>query len=518
MRLLRVFCLGVAVSATAACKQTKARPDTSSAPRAPEQIAPLSVSVKTTEETTLRPTRGRAPMEERQTLREAAVREAFLASGHGEVERAPGEPVLDRWPPGLRTRPPGQRRHRVARLAHVTDMHVVDDESPARVVDLDDGTSFPGAYRPQETYSCRVLDAAVRTLNRMDGDDPFDALVFGGDAIDDAQSNELDWFLQILEGQGTVACDSGTPDDPVAGPGNDPKDPFVPEGLDSHLSRRWYWVMGNHDVLAQGNFPCDAAANVRAVGARASGGTIAWTGGTATVVHETTPDRRRVHITRESLLGRLGEHAPARDVAHGSYTVDIAGSPVRLLVVDTVAASGGAAALVLRQDLDGFVVPELHRAAADGKWVLVVTHHSSDTFDDGTGFNGHPVEGAVRGADWEDVLGSSGVVVASVVGHGHRNRVRRVGREPHAFWEVETSALSDYPSEFRVIDIWDEDNGLLALRSTLVDYVTEGNGAAAAARRLSVLDFTTGESCCGPGAREDRNVRLWSTRPGSGQA
>jgi hypothetical protein len=174
--------------------------------------------------------------------------------------------------------------------------------------------------------------------------------------------------------------------------------------------------------------------------------------------------------------------------------------------------------MLLREDLDAFVAPELHRAAVDGKWVIVLTHHPSDTFDDGTAFNGHPVAGAVGGAEWVELLASSGVVVASVVGHGHTNRARRVGREPHALWELQTSALADYPSQLRVLELWDEDNGLLGLRSAVVDYVSDGNPMALEARRLSILDFVTGGSCCGPGAREDRNVILWSARPGSALA
>ncbi|MDP9000212.1 MAG: metallophosphoesterase [Myxococcota bacterium] len=444
------------------------------------------------------------------------MRDPRVTAGFGAFGWAAGEPRIERWPPGLRARPAGPRRRRVARLAHVTDAHIVDDESPARTVDLDDSAYFAGSYRPQEAYGCRMLDAAVRTLRRMDADDPFDALVFGGDSIDNAQSNELEWFLRIVEGQGVVACDSGTPDDPVPGPGNDPKDPFVPEGLGSHLGHRWYWVMGNHDILAQGNFPCGVAANAHAVGSRANGGTVAWTGAGATVVHEATPDARRAHVTPESLLARLGEHAPSHDQVRASYAVDIEGSPVRVLVVDTAARSGGAAAIVLWTDVDAFVAPELRRAAAEGKWVIVFSHHASDTFDDGKGFNGHPLEGAVRGAEWDQLLSSSGVVVAAVVGHGHTNRVRRIGRDPHAFWEIETCALIDYPNDFRVLEIWDEDNGLLSLRSSLVDYITEGNAIADDGRRLSIVDFTSGQSCCGRGTREDRNVTLWSARPSIG--
>src|SRR5205823_3115721 len=91
------------------------------------------------------------------------------------------------------------------------------EREAVRTAPLDAPPPFAGAFRPEEAHACRVLDAAIRTIDALPA---VDFVLFGGDSIDDAQKNELDWFLRIVGGGAQVACDSGKADDPVAGAGN----------------------------------------------------------------------------------------------------------------------------------------------------------------------------------------------------------------------------------------------------------------------------------------------------------
>ena len=53
-----------------------------------------------------------------------------------------------------------------------------------------------------------------------------------------------------------------------------------------------------------------------------------------------------------------------------------------------------------------------------------------------------------------------------MVGHAHaepRALCRAAGRS-RRIWEVMTAALADYPHQFRLVEIWDDDNGWLRLR------------------------------------------------------
>lgn len=194
--------------------------------------------------------------------------------GDGFLERGPGEPMLDR----------GDRAKlgtTLATFAQLTDTHVRYEESPARVPFLDRVCApFTSTFRPQEAFSTQVLDAAVRAVNR----EKPQAVFITGDVTDNAQRNELRLALATLNGE-TVRPDSGAPGyDGVQAP--DSPDPFYyrpdhdapahPGALDraqrpfkaAGLDAPFYALVGNHDVLAQGEVPPTARINAFATGDR----------------------------------------------------------------------------------------------------------------------------------------------------------------------------------------------------------------------------------------------------------
>ena len=72
--------------------------------------------------------------------------------GDGILARAPGEPLRDRTDLAPAARPGARSR----RSRSLTDTHVRDEESPARVPFLDRlGGAFSSTFRPQETLSAR---------------------------------------------------------------------------------------------------------------------------------------------------------------------------------------------------------------------------------------------------------------------------------------------------------------------------------------------------------------------------
>jgi hypothetical protein len=77
-----------------------------------------------------------------------------------------------------------------------------------------------------------------------------------------------------------------------------------------------------------------------------------------------------------------------------------------------------------------------------------------------------------------------------------------------------TSAIADFPNEFRVVEIFDQDNGWIMLRATCVDYAIDGDDVAKEGRRRSVVDMDSGWGpATGAGKLEDRNVELWIKKP-----
>jgi 3',5'-cyclic AMP phosphodiesterase CpdA len=426
--------------------------------------------------------------------------------GDGFLERGPGEPL---------TGPQGGRV--LATFGQLTDTHVRDEESPARVPFLDRiGPPLTSTFRPQEAFSTQVLDAAVRALAREHPE----AVVVTGDIVDSAQENELDQALAVLGG-GVVQPDSGAPGyDGVQAASNPDPFYFRPDndaprhpGALAAAQRRfratgldvpWYPAVGNHDVLVQGEVPATEAIEEVATGDRLVIGidpsfqppTIDEDEAPAAVNAllsqgevfgraETVPaDGGRRHLAPAKLVERLADAAGVRPAAPDrlDYTFDLA-ADVRGVVLDTASRTGGSRGVVtpeqvawLREQIDG------------DRWVVVFAHNPLESSDGG--------EAALAALD------AAPRVVAVVAGNRHRNTI-----EPRdSYWLIGTSSLSDFPQQARMFRLREADGGAV-LETWMVDH--DGRGLAGTARELAYLDAQGGRPQGFAGRRTDRNARLF---------
>lgn len=104
-------------------------------------------------------------------------------------------------------------------LVHVTDLQLADVQSPTRFEFLNRFFADPRyaeivpVQRPQEALTVHAIDATLRTLNSVrcpvTGEAP-ELAVTTGDAIDNAQWNEMQAFLTLFDG-GQVRPGSGGP-------------------------------------------------------------------------------------------------------------------------------------------------------------------------------------------------------------------------------------------------------------------------------------------------------------------
>lgn len=482
----------------------------------PEALPPLVDPVVLTDQTLRVPLRA-VDAERVMDPRIPADVEGALIDGYGEITLADGEPVqartLDDGPPPAA----GPSPQLLVRFVHLADTQLADDESPARLAGFDQVSG--GAFRPEEAYTCRMLNAAARTVNRLHADLPVDFVLLGGDNTDNAQGNELAWFMGILDGDAVVECDSAIDDDPVPGPDNDPKDRFAPVGLDVP----WRWVSGNHDTLRQGNWPV-ADWLGEPIGTTAASGTRDWSlPGGPVVTGQVPGDPARAFLTELERLQRVAEAgdghgitAEALALAKATYTFDVAGTPLRVFVLDTSSSTGGSKGLIRQGYIDAVIEPILQQAAVDEKWVVIASHHRADSLADGNDAGvGETFADAVLSAQWVEYLGTHPHVLLHLGAHTHRMAVQaRAPMGGHAYWEVVSPALADFPHQLRLVEVWDQDNGFLTIKTIAFDFAAEDDPLAEEGRRRGVMDFTAAWSYDGRG--EDalqRNVELWIPRP-----
>ncbi|MFO0611063.1 MAG: metallophosphoesterase [Polyangiaceae bacterium] len=440
--------------------------------------------------------------------------ENLLSTGYGDEMTIAGEPLVSRTLDQSAAPAKGPNAKLLTRFVHLSDAQLADDESPARVCSLDSPQgATSGAFRPQEGHECNILNATVRTINKIHEAMPVTFVVLGGDNADNAQTNEVDWYSDILDGSKRVECDSGADDDPTPGPMNDNKDPFFAEGL----KMPWFWVTGNHDVLNQGNFEVTTMSD-QYLGINNGAGTRDWSqpGGPIFSGDVVVADPARQPLVGKALLERVRTHKDghgidqaAVDYGRAFYTFDVPNSSIRFVVVDTASPTGSADGLILKGDVDQKVKPFLDQSVADGKLVIVTSHHSSSQLTDGGGFGGKAHADAITTDAWRSVLGGYPNILMHLAGHTHHHHV--VPIQPmngRAYWEMETAALADYPHQMRLIEIWDLDNGFYGIQSIAFDYSVEGDPIAAEGRKRGVADFTSGWQKDGSGAANERNIVL----------
>ncbi|MEX2196020.1 MAG: TIGR03767 family metallophosphoesterase [Thermoleophilaceae bacterium] len=296
------------------------------------------------------------------------------------------------------------RRDPLLYFAQMSDMHIIDEESPARVELLDlDGTPFTSAWRPHEAFGPHMNDYAVRGINRFTSSpvtgEPLEFAITTGDSADNMQHNETGWVVKLLEG-GTLDPNSGVePDIPCGTPPGEAERYTGVQDFDDYLETDYFYdpdhpagrhaawprypglmdraqqpfeaeglavpsyvAFGNHDGLAQGNnaaiAPYEAVGTgcVKPMGPLPPGGDL-----TATLL-QTTPSqlvtvppdegRRFVNKPQYRALHDTGAQAdahgfgfidPAESAASRGHASYYAWSPkpgFRFISLDTVAEGG----------------------------------------------------------------------------------------------------------------------------------------------------------------------------------
>ncbi len=232
----------------------------------------------------------RPPLTTHRRLGPGSVLRTGRSAEYRAVEVIGGEAHLVRDAFGAPASPGHSKDRPLLCLVHVTDLQIADIQSPTRFEFLNRLFADPRyaeivpVQRPQEALTVHAVDATIRTLNAVRGPasgTPPHLVVTTGDAIDNAQWNELQTFLTLFDGGLAVPGSGGTryegvqaldwPDDIFWKPdGEGPGGPDVYRrefGFPHHpglleralqefralgLAIPWLSCFGNHEGLNQG--------------------------------------------------------------------------------------------------------------------------------------------------------------------------------------------------------------------------------------------------------------------------
>ncbi len=445
--------------------------------------------------------------------------------GDGVLERGPGEPLRNRTD----LAPAAAPGRVLATLGQITDTHVRDEESPARVSFLDRlGGPFTPTFRPQETLTTQAFASGLRAL---DVERP-DLLLVTGDITDNAEGTEYDQALAVLDPGARIDPDTGAkgyvgpqradnpdpafyrPDvDPPAHPG------LLTDAQQAFTAPRqrapWIPVPGNHDLLAAGEVTPTAATNrvatgdqtlVRpsegldvpqdAVGASAAVDALIAGGVLPGTTERVPPDPRRAFLTPAQGRARLRAASGIRPTGPNLSTVRDLGGSVRVITLDLDQAGEGAGGSVT-----GAHVRFLEQALRTDRWVLVVSHQ--------------PLRKAQGGDRILDLLDRTPRVLAAIAGDTHHHSITARRSAAGGYALVETSAIADFPQQARMLRVRETAGGGAALETWVVDTSSAGRTGELAdtARELAFLDAQGGRPNGDRGRVLDRNVRLFKAAP-----
>jgi len=430
----------------------------------------------------------------------------------GEVPTSIGEPLIN--------------------LVHLTDTHICDAQSPARVEFLDRfadphhplapmiGTLI-GTYRAHESMTTQVLESMLQRISRIHRSPitkrSIDAVVFTGDLVDNAQLNELDWFSRILNGS-LVQPDSGASDtwqgvggegfysthywNPHGTPRGEKDDsprarygfPIIPELLDavrgsfygSGSPVPWFAVHGNHDALLQG--------------------TVA----PSRTLHDVVTGTRKFSEISDSdavqILRQINEVGPASYPSQDEASwVSVTADTRRAFLRETdfyqtllrQGSSHGNLHLAGRerrfwsQTLERVRLISIDTVNPHGGWQGSVDVEQlewlegelrSDRIVPTVILSHHPVQDLInlyhppqssprvgREALVEKLTDFNNVFLW-LAGHSHRNRITHHGGSRRGFWQIETASLIDWPQQGRIVEIFQSSPGEISIATTMVDH------------------------------------------------
>lgn len=426
---------------------------------------------------------------------------------------------------------PADKGTRLLSFATISDIHITDEESPLQMIALGYLRPFPSAYSPVSMFTTQVLNAAVRTINDINKTDGVDLVLSLGDAVNNAQYNELRWFIDVLDGKAIDPTSGGN----IGKKNIDYQKTFAAEGLDMP----WYQTIGNHDEFYTGVFTVDenacrilrgdTVANMRLD--LLTTGDPSLTGYYMGIFNGSDPNGAIIGMGNASLLTSapkviadedrrlLGEngvrvgfmeeflHSSSRPYGHG-YTEQMIAADfacysfdpvegVRVIMLDDTTENGSTLGDIwahgggsLNEQRFDWLKAELQKGQDEGVLMIIAAHIPIVTMEVGSP-SGWSLNSEISEGELVTELQKYPNLLMWIAGHNHRNTIAAVPspdqeHPEYGFWVVETASLRDYPQEFRTFEIIRYSDDLVGIKTVCVDVDVKGDTLAEKSRSYSI--------------------------------
>jgi metallophosphoesterase (TIGR03768 family) len=420
----------------------------------------------------------------------------------------------------------------------ISDIHITDKESPAQQIVFGyKGRNYykggnSSAYSAVILYTTQMFNAVVKTINAIEKEKKFDFGISLGDVINNAQYNELRWYIDVLDG-GIITPSSGNHDGAES---IDYQKSFKAEGLDNRIP--WYQVIGNHDhfstgmfipdesirkiyvgdnILNMGNLMTDPNAPysrgyyMGSVDGATPFGNIIGAGPVDSFpippkINAADPNRR--FLMKGEWIGEffnstsspIGHGFNQSDAARGfsCYSFEPKSSlPVKVIVLDDTENENdlynyGMGHGSLDQQRYDWLLSELDKGQSEGKLMIIAAHIPIGVdYGEASPAMKWNSSAAVTEANLIAKLHTYPNLILWIAGHLHLNIVTALkspdDTKPElGFWEVETASLRDFPQQFRTFDIVRNSDNTISIFTTDVDPEVSEDLPAAKSRSYSI--------------------------------
>lgn len=449
--------------------------------------------------------------------------EQYQEKGYGAWTLEPSKGYTKRTdllPKGIK---PVKKSKQLTQFFTMSDIHIVDIQSTTQPLVFGEvpAAGMQSAYTGSMLYSTQVLDTAVRSVNRINQKNPIDFGLMLGDAANNAQKNEIDMYLDILQGR-LVNPNSN----PMTTYKTEYMQPFKASGLDVP----WYQVIGNHDHFWEGSYAFTEKVKAAAIGdtlmrfglkhgsqetegedvyggvidPETEYGRIVMSGkstGSDAATHRIASNIERQVLEASDFVKMFPKgHGLKSDTSVdplGCYVVDPQpNKPIRVIVLDNTAPQDtkfidptaekpvmtNAAMAYLSKDKLAWLERQMAAAQKANKLIVVAVHIP-------TGMKGlWSSTSEVKEQEFINTLLKYPNMSLLLAGHRHLNTVipYSTPNNDNGFWQVETASLRDFPQQFKLFKFNVNDNGTLSILANSVDPVMEAGSFMEKSRKFAI--------------------------------